>query len=111
MFDKDAIEGPVLLLFAANVEEATKVLTSNPDKVFRICRGLLKVFVPGNIPANAAMAHLANLRTSEVAFPFQRTSYILDQESAAKRARVDETHSAPGRVRQLKQQQVNFIDN
>jgi hypothetical protein len=44
MFDKDVIEGPVLLLFAANVEEATKVLTSNPDKVFRICRGSSQSF-------------------------------------------------------------------
>ncbi len=44
MFDKDVIEGLVPLLFAANVEEATKVLTSNPDKVFRICRGSSQSF-------------------------------------------------------------------
>jgi hypothetical protein len=91
MFDGDDIAGPVPLLFATNVDDATTAVTANPDKAFKdLQRIYSKFFMPENIPASAAMAQLANPRASEVAFPFRRTTYAPPQEPAHKKARHNE---------------------
>jgi hypothetical protein len=67
-----------------------------------------KFFVPENIPADAAMAQLANPRAPEVAFPYRRTAYIQDKEPAVKRARKLMRHTPHQRqAHQRKQQQVS----
>ncbi len=83
MYDGDDVAGPVPLLFATNVDDATTAVTANPDKAFKdLQRIYSKFFMPENIPASAAMAQLANPRASEVAFPFRRTAYTPPQEPA-----------------------------
>ncbi len=63
MFDREDVAGPVPLLFATNVDDATAAVTANPDKAFKdLQRIYSKFFMPENIPASAAMAQLANPR-------------------------------------------------
>jgi hypothetical protein len=76
MFNRDDIAGPVPLLFATNVDNATAAMTANPDKAFKdLQRIYSKFFMQDNVPASAAMAQLSNPRASEVAFPFRRMAY------------------------------------
>jgi hypothetical protein len=96
LFDGDDVAGPVPLLFATNVDEASSALVSNPDKAFKdLQRIYSKFFIPENIPESAVMAQLANPRASEVAFPFRRTAFSPAKEPSPKRARATEASPSP----------------
>jgi hypothetical protein len=96
LFNGDNIAGPVPMLFANNVDEASSALSSNPEKAFMdLQRIFCKFYIPENIPASAAMAKLANPRASEVAFPFRRTGYTPATGPTPKRARTNEGPPSP----------------
>jgi hypothetical protein len=76
MFDVDVMEGPVPILFAANLEVAAKVLADIPVMAFKDLQWVFSKFlIPENTLAEAAMPQIANPRAPEVAFPYRRTGY------------------------------------
>jgi hypothetical protein len=65
VFDGDILDGPVPILFATDVEEASATLTANPGKAFKDLQRIMgRFFVPENIPADSAMDFIANPRYS-----------------------------------------------
>ncbi len=65
VFDGDILDGPVPVLFATDVEEASAALTANPGKAFKDLQRILGRFlVPENVPADSAMDFIANPRYS-----------------------------------------------
>ncbi len=63
VFDGDVLDGPVPVLFATDVEEASATLTANPGKAFKDLQRIMgRFFVPENIPADSAMDFIANPR-------------------------------------------------
>jgi hypothetical protein len=63
VFDGDVLDGPVPILFATEVEEASASLRANPGKAFKDLQRIMgRFFVPENIPADSAMDFIANPR-------------------------------------------------
>jgi hypothetical protein len=63
VFDGDILDGPVPVLFASDVEEASVALTANPGKAFKDLQRILgRFFIPENVPADSAMDFVANPR-------------------------------------------------
>ncbi len=65
VFDGDILDGPVPILFATDVEEASAALTANPGKAFKDLQRILGCFfIPENVPADSAMDFIASPRYS-----------------------------------------------
>jgi hypothetical protein len=65
VFDGDIHDGPVPILFASDVEEATAALSANPGKAFKDLQRILgRFFIPEKVPADYAMDFVANPRYS-----------------------------------------------